>query len=125
MSGLIIQAAEKRGRYLPIKHNKLKNRDIVLIKDPYIKPYNFPLGKIIKTFINSKGETTHVEVFKGNTKEVTKRHVSCLIPLIYNEIQDEGSDIMNSADLSNYSRNSNTQRKAAISAKAKIKELLA
>ena len=97
----------------------------MLIKDPYIKPYNFPLGKIIKTFINSKGETTHVEVFKGNTKEVTKRHVSCLISLIYNEIQDEGSDIVNSADLSNYARNSNTQRKAAISAKAKIKELLA
>ena len=83
------------------------------------------MGKIIKTFINSKGETTRVEVFKGNTKEITKRHVSCLIPLIYNEIQIEESDIMDSADLSNYSRNSNTQRKAAISAKAKIKELLA
>ena len=51
--------------------------------------------------------------------------MSCLISLIYNEIQDEGSDIVNSADLSNYARNSNTQRKAAISAKAKIKELLA
>ena len=79
----------------------------------------------MKTLINSKGETTHVEVFKGNTKEITKRYVSCLIPLIYNEIQIEESDIMDSADLSNYSRNSNTQRKAAISAKAKIKELLA
>ena len=97
----------------------------MLIKDPYIKPYNFPLGKILKTFSNSKGETTHGEVFKGTTKKITKRHVSCLIPLIYNEVQIEGSDIMDSADLSSYSRNSNTQRKAAISAKLKIKELLA
>ena len=79
----------------------------------------------MKTLINSKGETTHVEVFKGTIKEIIKRHVSCLIPLIYNEVQIERSDIMDNADLSSYSRNSNTQRKAAISAKAKIKKLLA
>ena len=101
LSNFLILATEKKGRYLPIKHNKLKVGDIDLIKDTYIKSYNYLLGRIVRSFINSKNEATHVEVLKGSTKEISKRHVSFLIPLITGAAQINDSEIADSTNLSN------------------------
>ena len=40
------------------------------------------MGRIKETFINDLGETTHATVFKGRTKQISKLHVTQLIPYI-------------------------------------------
>ena len=46
------------------------------------KQINYPMGRILSVKINDLGEVTGAEVFKGNTREVVKRHSSVLIPLL-------------------------------------------
>ena len=80
---LMHQATDKKGRYLPAQHKALKIGDIVLIKEPLLKPTNFPMGIVKEIKVNSFGEVTGATVLKGKSKELTKRHVSSLIPLLY------------------------------------------
>ena len=82
LANLIFQATDKQNRYVPKPHKHLDVGDIVLIKEPNCKPYNFPLGIIKSLETNSIGENTSAVVFKGKTRELTKRHVSSLIPLL-------------------------------------------
>lgn len=84
LTSLTSQATNKSGRYSPVPHDKLSVGDVVLLKEKFHKPTNYPLGKINKVEINSLGETTAAYVLKGNTKEVVYRHASSIIPLIKN-----------------------------------------
>ncbi|XP_068216618.1 uncharacterized protein [Palaemon carinicauda] len=74
MSTLLSQAIDTKDRYKPCKHDKIGVGDIVLIKDANVKPVNFPMGIVKQIITNNEGETTGAEL--------TKRHVSCLIPLL-------------------------------------------
>lgn len=82
LSQLISQSVDKADRYKPVHHHKLEVHDIVLIKDPLIKVYHYPMAIVTKVYENSIGEVTDVELFKGKTGETVKRHVSCIIPLL-------------------------------------------
>ena len=70
--------------------------------EQHSKAANYPIGIIKEVFINEMGEVTGVEVFKGKTREVVKRHVTSLIPLlksnennIVKENDKEPSEVMN------------------------------
>ena len=79
---LAIQATDKGGRYNPIATENLAVGDLVLLKEVHCKPGNYPLG-IVKTLVqNVLDEVTEVTVMKGRTREVVRRHVTSLIPLL-------------------------------------------
>ena len=78
---LIYQATNSNSRYKPKAHTKLQVGDIVLLKEPYSKPSNYPMGIVKDLQVNSLDEVTGATVKKGN-KELVKRHSSSLIPLL-------------------------------------------
>lgn len=82
LATLIQQAVSKKDRYKPVPHKALQKNDIVLIKEPYSKPSNYPMAIVREVVHNDLGEVTGVTLCKGKTKEITKRHVSNLIFLL-------------------------------------------
>ena len=79
LANLTHQAVNVKGRYKPVKHTILQKNDIVLIKEPYSKPSQYPMAVVRDVVYNDLGEITGAVLCKGKTKEITKRHVSCLI----------------------------------------------
>ena len=79
---LISQSVNVKDRYKPVTHNTVAVGDIVLLKDPMLKPSSYPLAVVTKTTVNELGETTAVEARKGNNREVVKRHVDSVISLL-------------------------------------------
>ena len=47
-----------------------------------VKRVNYPMGIIKSVTVNSLNEVTSVEVMKGDTREVVKRHITTIIPLL-------------------------------------------
>ncbi|XP_068225135.1 uncharacterized protein [Palaemon carinicauda] len=94
MNTLIKQATDKKDRYAPVNHKQISIGDIVLIKDDGYKPVNYPMGIVKEVFKNINGEVTAAKVLKGKTNEITKRHVTTLIPLLRKESDEDavGSD---------------------------------
>ena len=82
LTNLAYQAIDKNDRYKPVNHDPLRRGDLVLIKDQFTKPHSYPLGKVTKVYTNINDEVTNVEVLKGSSKEITKRHVSSVIPFL-------------------------------------------
>ena len=122
---LIVQATDQVDRYVPVQHQELRVGDIVLIKDPHVKPFNLPMGRVKKIFKNEIDEVTHVEVFKGATGQVTKRHVSCLVPLLSslddNQCTSAVDEVDESQDPDNVKR---PLRKAAELSRLKSRSML-
>ena len=79
---LINQATNEEGRYKPKTHHKIKVNDIVLLKEENTKAVNYPLAIVKETIENELGETTQLVVKKGSTKEILKRDVEAVIPLV-------------------------------------------
>ena len=79
---LIDQATNVKDRYSKVTHKGIDPGDIVLIKDPFIKPHNYPLARVISVQKNSIGEVVGAELKKGSTNEIVKRHSSCIVPLL-------------------------------------------
>ena len=79
---LIQQAVDSKDRYKPVKHEALQPGDIVLFKEDLTKPSDYPMAIVRQVVTNSRNEVTGVTLFKGKTKEVVKRHVSSVIPLL-------------------------------------------
>ena len=86
---LLSQATNDKSRYAEVPHRSLRPGDIVLIREPNIKFINYPMGVVLRTFENSIGEVTHVEVKKGSTNETVKRHVSQLKFLFSGRAENE------------------------------------
>jgi len=85
MSTLIAQAVDRQSRYKPVYRENPAVGDLVLIKEDCCKPQNFPMAIIVKTFTNAQGEVTHAEVKKGRTREISRRHITSLLPLLQHE----------------------------------------
>lgn len=79
---LVDQAVCIKDRYKPVKHIRIGVGDIVLLKEQHMKVYYYPMAIVRKVFVNEMGEVTDVEVLKGKTRELVKRHVSSTIPLL-------------------------------------------
>jgi hypothetical protein len=104
INNLVHQAVDEKHRYKPVKHIQLAVGDIVLLKEEHTKPVNYPVAIVRKVVINEQGEVTGVLVFKGKTRELVKRHVNVIIPLMRvtdcsdsNTEHDSGDE--NTADL--------------------------
>ncbi|XP_064097667.1 uncharacterized protein LOC135209048 [Macrobrachium nipponense] len=125
---LVNQATDKRGRYQPVNHKLLEVGDIVLIKEPLLKPTNFPMGIVKEIKVNSLGEVTGATVLKGKSREETKRHVSSLIPLLYKrEFEAKFSDKVQSTCDGKQSKEDvvkeRPKRQTAIIGKERVKTL--
>ncbi|XP_066944612.1 uncharacterized protein [Macrobrachium rosenbergii] len=125
---LMNQATDKRCRYQPVNHKLLEVGDIVLIKEPLLKPTNFPMGIVKEIKLNSLGEVTGATVLKGKSREETKRHVSCLIPLLYRrEFEDKLVDKAQSQDVGKQGKEEvgkeKPKRRAAMIGREKVKKL--
>jgi len=92
VAGLVAQAVDRHSRYKPVCSNRPSEGDIVLIKEDHCKPQNFPMAVIVKAYENSEGDVTHVEVKNGRTREMSKRHITSLIPLLQCERDDESRE---------------------------------
>lgn len=93
MQNLISQAVDKPNRYAPVNHERLKLGDIVLLKEPHTKCYNYPMAVVKELTVNDSDEVTGVVVMKGRTREFVKRHVSAVIPLLSPcVVETEGTD---------------------------------
>ena len=68
--------------------------NIVMLKEPLLKSMNYPLGIIKKIYKNDLNEVTKVEVLKGKSKEIVKRHVTSLIPYLSLNIESTDSEIV-------------------------------
>ena len=81
-SNLIVQATDQKDRYIPVNYHDLNIGDIVLLKGENVKALNYPLARVVKLFRNALNEVTDVQLLKGCTGEIVKRHVSSIIPLL-------------------------------------------
>jgi len=79
---LVSQAVDRRSRYKPVNAVELCVGDIVLIKESNMKPQSYPMAMVNRVHRNEVGTVTHVEVRKGSTREINKRHVTAVIPLL-------------------------------------------
>ena len=79
---LFLQAIDKKDRYSPKSHEKVSVGDVVLLKEDHTKFNNYPLAIVHRVVSNSIDEVTGVEVLKGNTREIVKRDIGRVIPLM-------------------------------------------
>ena len=91
VSTLVKQSTNIPNRYTPKKHTKLGVGDLVLIKEQFTKRAHLPMAIVKEIQTNSLDEVTTVTVKKGNNEIVT-RHVSCLIPILENKVQESTPD---------------------------------
>ena len=76
----LLQQSFGKDKYKPVKIQEISVGDLVLIKDPLMKCIDFPIGIVKNVVVNDLEEVTEVEVRKGNTGEVVRRHVTSLVP---------------------------------------------
>ena len=88
-SNLLDMAGSVPNRYVPTAHKPLKVGDIILLREPLLKPVNYPMAIIRDVTINSLGEVTEVSAFKGSTRELVRRHTASVIPLLACTPSDE------------------------------------
>ena len=81
-SNLMFQGTNSRDRYRTVKCNSLRIGDLILLKEPLLKPVNFPMAIVRQVTLNDIGEVTSVLALKGSTKELVKRHATSVIPFI-------------------------------------------
>ena len=90
------QAVDDNSRYVPVKGAYVNVGDVVLIEEKFTKTQQYPLGVVVKRYLNVNNEVTNVEVRKGKTGEIIRRHITSLIPLLtlkdQLEIPDETED---------------------------------
>lgn len=95
LSHLMSQAVNAKSRYQPVNHKALQKGDIVLLKEDNCKMNNYPMGIVKEIRTNCNDEVTGVTLLKGKTREVVKRHVSSLIPILsVGEPSDSSSNFM-------------------------------
>ncbi len=104
---LMDDATHLKGRYLPIKHQVLKVGDTVLIKDPFLKSDQFPLGLVTQVTKNELKEVTQVSVRKAN-KMTINRDVSDIILLVSNELSNDESHVLGDGNIVDEQVNGNS-----------------
>ena len=73
---LVDQAVDKDNRYIKRTHKSVEVGDVVLLTDKFAKPCHYPLGIVTEVTKNDLGEVTEVEVKKGGTGKIVRRHVT-------------------------------------------------
>ena len=94
LSQLLDQSIDQKNRYQTVKHEKLKPGDIVLLKEDNTKRINYPLAIVREVFENPLEEVTSVVAKKGKNRELVKRHVSSVIPILTTDSEIEDKTIV-------------------------------
>ena len=122
---LLHQATNLPDRYKPKNNSDPKCGDLVLIKEPLLKCLNYPMGIIREVTKNSLGEVTEALVYKGSTKELIRRHVNSLIPvLVGQEPQINSSEVRQSNMDSDSSNHNSNRRPAAVNSELLTRAML-
>ena len=87
IANLIKQATDRKDRYSKQSHKILKVGDLVSIKMPNTKPFDFPLGIVVRVEMNDLNEVVSAEIRKAN-KEVIRRHADDIIFLSNTSFQE-------------------------------------
>ena len=114
---LIHQAVNKDKRYIPISHRAIEVGDIVLIKNEFSKPNNYPLAVVKDIQVNSLGEVTGATLIKGRNREIIKRHSNAIIPLLANATTPNTEPLIHNPEVNQLSR---PMRKSAIKGRQKV-----
>lgn len=94
VADLFNKATDRINRYKKVDHCELKIGDIVTIKSDMLKPYQYPLAKIVNVEKNDLGETTAALLRKSNG-ETVRRHAEHII-FVSKGNQTDGSDVLDS-----------------------------
>ncbi len=122
LRNLADQATNKQGRYSKKKYKELKVGDLVCIKNPMCKPYNYPLGIIVECERNSLNEINTVTLKKSN-KEIIRRHVNDLILILQSPESSVTETTDNNKILHKNASPNKSKRNAAIQCQTKNKKL--
>ena len=88
LAQLVQQATDRKNRYRPVNHIKLKKGDIVLLRETNMKAINFPMAIVKEITTNELDEVTGATVMKGCNREIVQRHSSSLILLLPSLVED-------------------------------------
>ena len=132
LTTLMSQAVSMKNRYAKVSHHKLSIGDLVLIREPLLKPTNYPMAVVMEVTENELGEVTSVKLKKGETGEFTIRHSSSLIPLLsrceYEKQSFQGVQTSSGVDGGTFCGDSKStkrpKRNAAIACKARMSEII-
>ena len=123
LGNLMYQAVDRKGRYQPVSHHRIKVGDIVLIREEHTKRSNYPMGRVLEVITNDLNEVTQAKIKKGKSGQVNKIHVTQLIPLLEaNEDENHTNVPVNNDEISDVS--SRSRRVAAIESEEKTKIML-
>ena len=102
LANLVIQATDKKKRFVPKPHSSIKPNDVVLLKDNFVKANSYPLAVVREVVTNSLGEVSSAVLMKGGTRELVTRHVSSLILLVpYDACEDVVQKLHSEPNVSN------------------------
>ena len=122
---LIDQATDVKERYKPVNHYTINKGDVVLLREEFTKPSCYPMGIVIDTLKNVNDEITGAIIRKGKNRELVKRHISTVIPLLSDsEYKSEPEDNFNNIDSNSTVASSRIKRAAAIKSTELTKALL-
>jgi len=83
---------------------------------------HFPMGIVEEVTVNSYGEVTGAKIRKGSNREVVKRHVTTIIPLL--SLEHEESHDVKDDQPGGVSSKIKVRRLAAMDSEAKTKRML-
>ena len=127
LSTLVHQAVNEKGRYSPVTHKPLSRGDVVMIKEPNLKPFHYPMGLVKEVKLNELGEVTEAVILKGSTRELTRRHASNLIPILSGDKSEGGNNDPVRVTVPNAStvdESNRPQRQSALKAQDRLKGLI-
>lgn len=81
LATLQLQASNRKSRYRVSSHISLEVGDLVSIKEPLSKPFDFPMAIVVEIETNSAGEVNTATLRKAN-KVFVRRHVEDIILLL-------------------------------------------
>ena len=124
VSNLLLQSTDRKNRYAKKGHTMLKSGDVVSIRTNFSKPFDYPLGVVVRVETNDLNEVTAAHVRKANG-EIIRRHVDNLIfiaemPCNPDKVEDVGLNIPNSHPVSEVRK----QREAARVSQERNKKIL-
>ena len=118
LSNLMDNSTDQRGRYSKVNSCNIVPGDIVLLKEPMIKPNYFPMAIVKSISLNDLDEVTMVTLLKGSTGETVTRHVNSIIHLLSSrDITVSNSTKMPSKNAQK--SRSSSRRKAAVKSRKK------
>lgn len=136
---LMKQATNEKSRYRPVTHQRLQIGDIVLLKEENCKPINYPMARVKEVKVNVNNEVTDAILIKGKNRELVKRHVTSIIPILSsNEISTDSDQISPNSMVQSSEESDNRpghhtgaiqkkvrpKRKAAFQSRKKTKQML-